>query len=264
MIHTLIHGAGRMARRVLAQLPEMENYELLGLVSRTQPEADLFAADLAAQWHASLEDFAGHADLLIDFTLPGGTRTAARWCARNGVALLSGTTGLSDEDIKALKCAAQKVPVLWAPNLSHGVALMAALVRRAAEALGATANITITDIHHQHKVDAPSGTALALAAAVIQGRSERLEDLLDPERLESQSGGADGELVFSSVREGEIVGQHTVRFELPDEVIEISHQALDREVFAKGALKAGEWLVQQQPGYYSTSDWLDLPGSQEH
>jgi 4-hydroxy-tetrahydrodipicolinate reductase len=174
------------------------------------------------------------------------------------VALLSGTTGLTDEDIKALKTAAQRVPVLWAPNLSFGVALVASLVRQAAGALGASANITINDIHHQHKVDAPSGTALALATAVMEGRSERLEDLLDPERLESLSNGDEGALTFSSVREGEVIGEHTVSFALPDEVIEITHKALERDVFAKGALKAGEWLVGQGPGYYSTGDWLGL------
>ena len=135
---------------------------------------------------------------------------------------------------------------------------MASLVRQTAGALGATANITINDIHHKHKVDAPSGTALALATAVMEGRSERLEDPLDPERLESLTNGDEGELTFSSVREGEVIGEHTVSFAMPDEVIEISHKALERRVFAKGALKAGEWLVEQGPGYYSTSDWLGL------
>ncbi len=234
MIRTLVHGSGRMARRVLAQMPEFENHELAGLVSRTKPDDAL-----AANWFASLDDFKGSVDLLIDFTLPGGTRKAADWCGSNGAALLSGTTGLLDEDINALKNAALKVPVLWAPNLSYGVALMAALVRQAADALGVGANITITDIHHQHKVDAPSGTALALASAVRHGC-------------------ADNKPVFSSRREGEVIGEHTVRFTLPDEVIEINHKALRRDVFAKGALRAGEWLIGQRPGYYSTSDWLGL------
>jgi 4-hydroxy-tetrahydrodipicolinate reductase len=233
-----------MAQRVLAQLPEFENYELAGLVSRTRPE-DLRATD----WFASLDDFEGSADLLIDFTLPGGTRQAAQWCARNNVALLSGTTGLSDEDIAALKSAALKVPVLWAPNLSFGVALMSSLVRKAAGALGVTAKVTINDIHHQHKIDAPSGTALALGAAAMKGFSQNLQD---------PSGNDVNEPVYSSVREGEVVGEHTVSFVLPDEEIEISHRALSREVFAKGALKAGEWLVGQGPGYYSTGDWLGL------
>jgi len=234
MTRALIYGAGRMARRVLAQLPEFESYELVGLVSRNR------ADDLpATQWFASLEDFAGTADLLIDFTLPGGTRVAAQWCAQNDVALLSGTTGLDEEDISELKKAARHVPVLWAPNLSFGVALMSSMVRQAAAALGVSAEVTINDIHHQHKVDAPSGTALALADAVWQGCAE-------------------SEPVFSSVREGEVIGEHTVSFVLPDEEIEITHRALRRVVFARGALKAGEWLVDQGPGYYSTNDWLGL------
>ena len=242
-----------MARRVLAQIPELENYGLVAVVSRTQPP------DLAAiEWSDSLDDYVSGVDLLIDFTLPGGTSVAAQWCERNGVALLSGTTGLTDDDQTALEKAALKVPVLWAPNLSHGVALLATLVGQAAASLGVRANITITDVHHKHKVDAPSGTALALASAVMEGRSEPLEDLLESGRLEALSSGDEGELAFTSVREGDVVGDHTVSFDLQDEVIELTHKALDREVFAKGALKAGEWLVTQKPGYYSTRDWLGL------
>lgn len=253
MTQTLVHGAGRMAHRVLALIADSEGLELAGIVSRHQPDEN-FGVD----WSDSLELLNTPVDLLIDFTLPGGTGVAAQWCAANKVALLSGTTGLTDEDIGALKKAAQDVPVLWAPNLSHGVALITALVRQAASALGVRANISISDIHHQHKLDAPSGTAMALAGAVMEGRSERLQELLSPERIAGMSGAEEGELAFSSVREGEVVGEHTVSFTLPDEVIEITHKALDRDVFAKGALKAGEWLVKQAPGYYSTGDWLGI------
>jgi 4-hydroxy-tetrahydrodipicolinate reductase len=242
-----------MAHRVLALIADSEGLELAGIVSRHQPDEN-FGVD----WSDSLELLNTPVDLLIDFTLPGGTGVAAQWCAANKVALLSGTTGLTDEDIGALKKAALDVPVLWAPNLSHGVALITALVRQAASALGVRANISISDIHHQHKLDAPSGTAMALAGAVMEGRSERLQELLSPERIAGMSGAEEGELAFSSVREGEVVGEHTVSFTLPDEVIEITHKALDRDVFAKGALKAGEWLVKQAPGYYSTGDWLGI------
>ena len=233
-----------MARRVLALLPDFEGFELLGLVSRNRPQDDL-----GVDWFATLTETGSTADLLIDFTLPGGTQKAAQWCAANKVALLSGTTGLCGEDEAALRDAALAAPVLWAPNLSHGVALMKALVRQAAHAMDSDTPVTVTDIHHVHKLDAPSGTALALAAAVKDGRADRAS---------GKAGTGEDELVFSSLREGEVVGEHTVRFALPDEVLEITHRALDRDVFARGALKAAQWLVKQPPGYYSTSDWLGL------
>lgn len=241
MTRILVHGAGRMASRVLALLPGFENFELVGLVSRSRPEDDI-----GSDWFEALHKITGPVDLLIDFTLPGGTRLAAEWCSTNNVAMLSGTTGLTGDDVNALEQAALTVPVLWAPNLSHGVALMTSLVRQAARALGDGADISISDIHHQHKKDAPSGTALALGSAARDGRSECL------------AGSDESEITFSSVREGEVVGDHTVSFAMPDELIEITHRALDRDVFAKGALKAGKWLVKQPPGYYSTSDWMGL------
>lgn len=241
MTRTLIHGAGRMARRVAAVLPEFEGFELVGMVSRSSS-----TEDYGVDCFASLDDCETKVDLLIDFTLPGGTCVAAQWCAVNGVSLISGTTGLTGKDFRALENAALRVPVLWAPNLSHGVALMTALVRKAAMAMGGHATVAINDIHHIHKLDAPSGTALSLAAAVREGQSRQI-----PKDESSEP-------VFSSVREGDVVGEHTVSFMTPDEVIEITHKALERDVFAKGALKAGEWLVKQKPGYYSTTDWLDM------
>jgi len=257
MIRTIIHGAGRMASRVLAQMPENREYVVAGIVSRTKPDSDDAQEAAGIDWFAALADFNADADLLIDFTLPGGTGVAAAWCERNGVPMVSGTTGLTDEDIEALEKASLKVPVLWAPNLSHGVALLTSLVSQAANVLGLKANITISDIHHEHKIDAPSGTALALAEAVMQGRSQPLENLLADDRLGSLDEGEEGELAFLSVREGEVIGEHTVSFELPGEFVEISHKAIDRDVFAIGALKAGSWLVSQPPGYYTTSDWLN-------
>lgn len=244
MTRALVHGAGRMARRVLARMPDFEGYQLTGLVTRTLPD-DLSAIDC----FASLDELEATADLLIDFTLPGGTRTAAQWCASNGVALLSGTTGLAEEDIRALKQAAKKVPVLWAPNLSHGVALVKTLVAQTAGVLGPDVNIHIEETHHKHKQDAPSGTALALAAAVKEGQGEGADVAVI---------GDSQNLTFTSLREGEVIGDHTVSFILNDELIEITHKALSRDVFANGALKAGQWLVKQAPGYYSTSDWLGL------
>jgi 4-hydroxy-tetrahydrodipicolinate reductase len=237
MIRTLIHGSGRMGQRLLARLPEFENFELAGVIAIAETEGLP-----TAQCFSSLEKISSDADLMIDFTLPGGPGSAAEWCGQNGVALLSGTTGLSEDEVQVLKDVAQKVPVLWGPNLSYGVALISSLVQQAATALGVDADIHIAETHHKHKIDAPSGTALALAARVWEGRGDCDEN----------------EVGFSSAREGEVIGEHTVSFTLPGESVEITHKALDRDIFVLGALKAGDWLVRQGPGFYSTGDWLGL------
>lgn len=226
-----------MGHQLLALAPRFENIELVGVIAIPQAE-DIQAVDC----YGSLDELETGVDLVVDFTLPGGPRAVADWCGRNGAALVSGTTGLTEEDKLALKQAALKVPVLWAPNLSHGVALVNSLVRQAATALGVDADIHIKETHHVHKIDAPSGTALALAATAVEARGGSRED----------------NLTFSSVREGEVIGEHTVSFSVADELVEIGHKALNRNIFASGALKAGEWLVGQAPGYYSTSDWLGL------
>lgn len=269
MIKTVIHGAGRMAQGVLALLPEHPEFELLALVSRTEPK-DLLATQAltssstgTAPWLASLQDISAEVDLLIDFTLPGGPGVAAQWCRKNAVAMLSGTTGLSAEDKAALQQASSDIPVLWASNLSQGIALMTALVRQAATVLGERADFTISDIHHQYKVDAPSGTALTLADAVMEGRnayaaSNHSGHAAHPDQDNQADEHEDNEIAFISVRKDEVIGNHTVSLELPGEIIEISHQACDRSVFAQGALNAGAWLSTQKPGYYSTADWLNI------
>lgn len=266
MIKTVIHGAGRMAQGVLALLPAHPEFELVALVSRTEPDSLLSTEGLESRstgkipWLASLNAISAEVDLLIDFTLPGGPAIAARWCQQNSVALLSGTTGLNDEDKTALQQASSDVPVLWASNLSQGIALITALVRQASAALGEQADITISDIHHQYKVDAPSGTALTLAEAVMQGRNTAAASGVSADASETDQADEheDNEIAFISVRKGEVIGNHTVSFELPGEVIEISHKAQDRSVFAQGALNAGAWLSKQKPGYYNTADWLNI------
>lgn len=238
-IKTVVFGAGRMAQGVLAELQENSQFELVAVVSRNAPIELLAEATDDLNWLSALDFIDSEVDLVIDFTLPGGPATAASWCQQHKVALISGTTALNDDDKQALESAAEQVPVLWASNMSRGVALISALACQAAAALGDDADITISDTHHQHKQDAPSGTALSLAEAIMKGHEG-------------------GEVAFISVRKGEVIGDHTISYELPGEIVEISHQAKDRSVFAKGALSAAAWLIQQTPGYYSPSDWLNI------
>lgn len=177
--------------------------------------------------------------LLIDFTLPDGTLTAAQWCAQNDVALLSGVTGLTVDVTAALDAAAERIPVLWSPNLSLGVNLLAELAKQAATVLDPDTPVAIEDIHHQWKKDAPSGTALMLG-----------------EIINARQGSAGGEIEYSSIREGEVIGEHKITFHMSGEEFDLVHRAHDRSIYALGALAAGKWLVEQPAGLYSASDWL--------
>ena len=228
-------GTGRMGREVWALAGARDDAEVVALVSRR-------ASDWAAatgRWQARLEAVDPAPDLLIDFSLADATPAAAGWCAAQGVALLSGVTGLDDEAMAALRRCGDTVPVLWAPNLSVGVNLLAELVSRVASAVDTAAPVTIDDRHHRWKQDAPSGTALMLGRAVASAR-----------------GGNARDIEYRSRREGEVVGEHGVHFRLADEEIVLQHKAGDRRVFARGALEAGLWLRRQPPRVYTAAEWL--------
>jgi 4-hydroxy-tetrahydrodipicolinate reductase len=237
-IRIVIHGTGRMARAIVAAAAEATDIVIHALVGPQPPDGDS-----AATWFSGLGDLPGPAaplpDILIDFTLPDGTRAAAQWCAEHAVPLLSGVTGLPAETVEALRAAARRAPVLWSPNLSLGVNLLADLAARAAAVLDPGTPVLIEDLHHQWKKDAPSGTALMLGATIA-----------------AQRGGDASAIEYRSRREGEVVGEHWVRFQLAGEEFDLAHHAHDRSIYARGALDAGRWLLRQAPGFYSARDWL--------
>jgi len=223
-----------MAKAIAAAAATQQGVVLAAMVGPQPPDWET-----AIPWYQTLRELPGRPDLLIDFTLPAGTLAAARWCAAERVALLSGVTGLDGETREALAAAAAKVAVLWSPNLSLGVNLLADLAERAAGVLDPHTPVLVEDIHHQWKKDAPSGTALMLGATIAAQRK-----------------GETGAVDYHSLREGEVIGEHTVRFRLAGETIELVHRAEDRSIYALGALAAGRWLVRQAAGLYTARDWL--------
>lgn len=234
MLHVTIHGSGRMAEAVTNAAVARDDLFIMATVAPEAPDWDSICPHFFA-----LEALPALPALLIDFTLPEGTRKAAEWCAQYDVALLSGVTGLT-AGIKAALCtAAERVPVLWSPNLSLGVNLLAELAKQAAALLDPETQVEIEDIHHQWKKDAPSGTALMLG-----------------ETITAQQGDAGGEIDYSSIREGELIGEHKVTFLMAGEEFDLVHRAHDRSIYALGALTAGKWLVGQPAGLYSAADWL--------
>lgn len=223
----VIHGAGRMGSQLAGQAAA-QGFDVVALVSRHHP------GDIdASLWRPGLEALEHRPDLLIDFSLPAGAVAAARWCARNGVPMVSGTTGLDASQEQVLDEAAGQVALLHAANFSPGLNAMLGALAHLGQWLPDIKAATITDIHHEHKKDAPSGTALKLAKT-LQPLEARIE----------------------SLREGEVVGQHLVKLELPGETLSLAHEATDRSVFARGALQAGHWLIGQPPGRYQALDWL--------
>jgi len=225
----------------------------LGTLAGLAPLGVTVGSDLAA----ALAGAEGEApDVMIDFSSPTATALNLAACARARVAALVGTTGLDADVETAAQTAAAHIPVLIAANTSVGVTLLAELVRAAARALPAEFDIEITDAHHRAKVDAPSGTALALGRAAAEGRG--IDH--DAARLPIDRHGArrSGGIGYSVVRAGDIVGEHEVIFAAAGERVVLGHIATDRTIFARGALRAADWLSIQSPGRYSMVDFLGL------
>ena len=197
------------------------------------------------------------ASVAVDFSLPQCVAAHARACAEARVPLLVGTTGWGPEAEAALTQAAVGVAVLIAPNTSVGVNLVAHLVWLAARAMP-QADVEISEAHHRMKRDAPSGTALALGRAIAGTRGQTLEEVAVFDRRGAVGPRRDGQIGFSVLRAGDIIGEHTVTFAVAGERVEISHRATDRITFARGALQAADWLRGRPPGLYAMDDVLGL------
>jgi 4-hydroxy-tetrahydrodipicolinate reductase len=198
------------------------------------------------------------AQAAIDFTLPSATEANLRACVESGSALVIGTTGLEQRQVQAMERAANEIPVVWAPNMSVGVNVFMELVARAAQALGDGYDVEIVETHHRHKVDAPSGTALALGERIAASRGHRLDEVAVYTRQGRVGPRVPGTIGFAAIRGGNVVGQHSVRFIGAEEEVEFVHEAQDRKTFARGALRAARWAAGRAPGLYSMADVLGL------
>jgi 4-hydroxy-tetrahydrodipicolinate reductase len=198
------------------------------------------------------------ASVAVDFSLGSGVAEHALACAAAGVPILVGATGLDPTGREVLAQAAKDIAVLIAPNTSVGVSVAARLVAMAAAGLGPSYDVEIFEAHHRLKRDAPSGTALALGEAVAGVRGRRLQDVAVYDRTGQDAPRIPGSIGFSCLRAGDIVGEHTVTFAAAGERIEITHRATDRMTFARGALRAAEWLVGRPAGLYDMQNVLGL------
>lgn len=209
---------------------------------------------------SDVESALAEAEAVIDFTAPQATIAFSQAAARAGVAHIIGTTGMTSEEIAALAPAAERVAVVRAGNMSLGVNLLVQLTKKVAAALDEDYDIEVIEAHHNQKVDAPSGTALMLGEAAAAGRGVALDDVSDRARDGITGARRRGDIGFTAIRGGDIIGEHDVLFAATGERITLRHVASDRSVFARGAVKAALWARDKSPGAY---DMLDVLGLQE-
>jgi 4-hydroxy-tetrahydrodipicolinate reductase len=223
-IRVCIAGAGRMGQAVAGLVEEADDLTLVAVWKRGD----------------DIDALAGSCDVVVDFSLPDATSQVISAATRHKKPLVCGVSGLSDQQMAALDEAAHSIAVVYDRNMSTGVAVLENLARQAAAALGADFAVEVHETHHVHKVDAPSGTALKLGAAIAAERGT------DP-----------GEIHYESERRGEVPGDHTVILSSATERLSLGHSVTTRQVFAEGAVKAARWIVNQPPGRFTMHDVLE-------
>jgi 4-hydroxy-tetrahydrodipicolinate reductase len=256
-------AAGRMGRVLIRAVHEMAGATVIGALEK--PGAREIGADIGdlaglGKLGVKVSDdplpLFAKADGVLDFTTPAATLALAELAAQARIVHVIGTTGIADEE--RLRAAARHAVIVKSGNMSLGVNLLAGLVRQAARALDADFDIEIVEMHHRHKVDAPSGTALLLGEAAAEGRQIDLATH-DVRGRDGETGPRQrGTIGFASLRGGSVVGEHTVIFAGEGEQVELSHRAFDRAIFARGAVKAALWGRDKKPGLYSMADVLGL------
>jgi 4-hydroxy-tetrahydrodipicolinate reductase len=259
----IVGCAGRMGRMLVSEVLAQDGLALAG--GAESPGHAALGQDVAALAGAEAAGIAvsddiaalfAVSDAVIDFTVPATVQTHAKLAADHGAALVIGTTGLSADDQRAVKAAAKNIPVVQAANMSVGVNVLLGLAERVAGLLGEEYDIEIVEMHHRHKIDAPSGTALALGRAAAAGRKVDLDKASVRSRDGITGPRARGAIGFASLRGGDVVGDHSVIFAADGERIELTHKASSRAVFAKGAVRAARWTEGRAAGLYSMRDVL--------
>jgi 4-hydroxy-tetrahydrodipicolinate reductase len=261
----VVGAAGRMGRTLIRVIAETGGAAVIGAVERAgSPELGKDCGTLAGLPESGIRitddplPLFARADGVLDFTAPAATVAFAELAAQARIVHVVGTTGLSAEDDKKLAAAARHAVLVKSGNMSLGVNLLAMLVRQAARALDADFDVEILEMHHRHKVDAPSGTALLLGRAAAEGRGIDLAQHSVRTRDGHTGARRRGDIGFATLRGGSVVGEHSVFFSGEGETVELAHRATDRAIFARGAVKAALWGRGRKPGLYSMADVLGL------
>lgn len=246
MIKVLINGCnGKMGQEVLNAINNNEKFEVLnGVDIKENPEYNFPV-------YTSTDEIKEKPDVIIDFSVPVATMKILEYAKENKVPIVIATTGLSDDEKQKIKEYSKTIPIFQSANMSYDINLMKKVVAEVAKNLNQT-DIEIVETHHNRKIDSPSGTALLLADSINNALENKMEYNFN--RFQNREKRNKNEIGFSSIRGGNIVGEHTVIFFGENESFEITHKAYSRGVFAEGALKGAEYIVGKENGYYSMDD----------
>lgn len=243
MIKIAVAGAsGKMGQTIIEAIKQHNGVEL-GV-----------SLDKGDDLYAVLDQF----DVLVDFTRPEATLAYLKVCQNSGKSMVIGTTGFNDDELQSIHDVAQNIPIVFAPNMSIGVNLSLKLLELTARVIGEDSDIEIVETHHRYKVDAPSGTALKMGEVVANALDRDLSQCAVYGREGIENARDKKTIGFSTIRGGDVVGEHTVSFFMEGERVEITHKASSRMTFANGAVRAGIYLQTKGAGLYTMQDVLDL------
>ena len=260
-------GNGRMGKTLLGLIIDSEKYNLISSTCLPGEDEEHLDIGLLAGKNTISKKLTSDAsslfknsDVLIDFTVPEATMVHAQKCFENNMSMVIGTTGFTSLQENHLLQLSKKIAIVYSANFSVGVTLLANLVSSATKTLGKEWDVEILEMHHKHKIDAPSGTALMLGKSAAKARDQNLSEVKEVSRDGIVGKRNSKEIGFAVLRGGDVVGEHSVLFCNDGERIELTHKATDRSIFASGALRAAHWAATAKPGLYSLSDVLNLGG----
>ena len=245
---------GRMGQQIIKSAKTDKKFKLVCLTENQKINKKISGIKV----NLNTEEFFKKADLIIDFTVPKCTFQILKIASKLKKRVVIGTTGFSKKDEISIKKFARRIPILKAGNMSLGVNLLMYLTEIASKSLGRNFLSKIYEVHHKHKIDYPSGTALMLGKGVADGQNKNLGNLIGKKYLNKKSFPYSKKINFNSIRKGEVIGEHEVKFSSGKEIVTLNHESFDRALYSEGALTAAAWLMSKKAGLYSMRDLLNF------
>ncbi len=254
-IKLLVTGCmGRMGQQIITSIKKDKNFKLTALTENKKINKKINGVKVGL----NDEKLFKKVDLIIDFTIPKCTFQVLKIAAKLKKRVVIGTTGFTKKEENIIKKFSKRIPILKAGNMSLGINLLMYLTEIASNSLGKNFLSKIFEIHHKHKKDYPSGTALMLGKGIAMGKNKSFYSLLGKKYLNKKTFPYGKKINFNSLRKGEIIGEHEVKFSSGKEIITLNHEAFDRALYSEGALSAAKWLINKKPGLYSMRNLMNF------